>query len=238
MDGAHRLGEPVTLRLGAAADSGAKAGRRSGGPLALLLILANAILAAGCGGLSAEELEVVPPPARNVTPPGILPGPQVDGPLYREPTPPPPPAPPRWRRFFLPKTTDGATFVTRNHLVIKVFGVTPPPLDQICRRMDGEEWPCGRTALFSLRMFLRGRAVECLLPNPDGIDRAVAPCRVGSIDVGRWLLRQGWATPDENATDEYRTAAHDARCDRVGMWRGSEADPGCPGKPADDPPPS
>ncbi|MCB1488200.1 MAG: thermonuclease family protein [Bauldia sp.] len=212
-------------------------GRQAVAP-ALAAILALALFAAVPGRPSAAELEVVQPAVRNVTPPGILPGPKVDGPLYREPTPPPPPEPPRWRRFYLPKTTDGATFITKDHLVIKVYGVTPPSVDETCRRADGEEWPCGKTALFSLRMFLHGRAVECFLPKLDGIDRAVAPCRVGSIDVGRWLLRQGWATPDENATDEYRTAAHEARCDRLGMWRGSEPAPDCPTRQAEGPPPS
>ena len=45
-----------------------------------------------------------------MTPPGVTPGPAGDGPLIREPVPPPPPEPPRWRRFFLPVTTDAATF--------------------------------------------------------------------------------------------------------------------------------
>ncbi len=77
-------------------------------------------------------------------------------------------------------------------------------------------------------MFLHGRAVECFLPSLDGIDRAIAPCRIGQTDIGWWLLRQGWATPDDNATEEYRTAAHEAHCDRLGMWRGTAADPSCP----------
>ncbi len=175
----------------------------------------------------ATEPEIVPPPARDVTPPGITPGPAVDGPLVREPIPEPPPEPARWRRFFLPRTTDGATFVTKEDLEIKVFGVAPPALEQTCEQADGEIWPCGRTALFSLRMFLRGRAVECLLPALDGVDRAVAPCRVGRIDVAHWLLRQGWALPDDNATDAYEEASEAARCDRLGMWRGTAADPAC-----------
>jgi endonuclease YncB( thermonuclease family) len=203
--------------------------------LAACLVLAGFpfVLAA-----AAQELEIVPPPSRNVTPPGILPGPKVDGPLYREPTPPPPPEPPRWRRFFLPRTTDSATFITERNLTIKIFGIKPPALDQTCERADGEVWPCGRTALFSLRMFLHGRAVECLLPPLEDIDVAIAPCRVGHTDLGDWLLGQGWATPDDNATKEYRTAAHDARCDRVGMWLGAAPDPSCGPKAPEQPPPA
>ena len=184
----------------------------------------------------AEQLQLVPPPSRDVTPPGMTPGPKVDGPLYRIPTPPPPPEPPRWRRFFLPRTTDAATFITKDNLTIRVYGVTPPPLDKTCERTDGETWPCGRTALFSLRMFLHGRAIECLLPSLDDIKQAVAPCRVGSTDLGEWLIRQGWATPDADTTEEYKTAARDAHCDRLGMWRDTDPGPSCPAKLPEDAP--
>ncbi|MEQ8695041.1 MAG: thermonuclease family protein [Bauldia litoralis] len=226
MDGADRLGEPVT---GDGAPSMPPRRAPRGRAVALGVTMLTLILAALAQPAMAQDLERVPRATRNVTPPGILPGPAVDGPLYREPTPPAPPQPPKWRRFFLPRTTDGATFITKDGLTIKVYGVTPPAVDQTCQRADGETWPCGRTALFSLRMFLRGRAVECFLPPLDGIDRAIAPCRVGQIDVGWWLLSQGWATPDDNATDEYRATAQAARCERVGMWRGAEPDPDCPG---------
>lgn len=184
-------------------------------------------------GQESREPQIVPPPSRDVTPPGVTPGPSVDGPLVRVPTPPPPPEPARWRRFFLPRTADGATFVTKENLEIKVFGVAPPTIEQTCTRADGEVWPCGRTALFSLRMFLRGRAVECFLPPLDGIDRAIAPCRVGRIDLGRWLVRQGWGLPDDNATEEYQAAAREARCDRLGMWRGAAPEPSCPASEAE-----
>lgn len=183
---------------------------------------------AGSPPVFAQELEVVPPAVRNVTPPGILPGPTVDGPLYRIPKPPPPPVPPSWKRFHLPRTTDGATFITKSNVEIRVLGIEAPAVDQSCTRADGEVWPCGRTALFSLRMFLRGRAVECFVPSLDGVDRAIAPCRVGQIDLGRWLVRQGWATPNDDADEALKIAAREARCERLGMWRGTVPDPSCP----------
>jgi endonuclease YncB( thermonuclease family) len=77
-------------------------------------------------------------------------------------------------------------------------------------------------------MFLRGRAVECFLPSLDGIDRAIAPCRVGSIDLGRWLVRQGWGTPNGDADDTLNAAAREARCERLGLWQGAAPDPDCP----------
>ncbi|MEO8677294.1 MAG: hypothetical protein ABI569_17080, partial [Casimicrobiaceae bacterium] len=55
---------------------------------------------------SAPAEEIVAPATRDVTPSDMTPGPKGEGPLVRDPTPPRPPDPPRWRRFFLPETTD------------------------------------------------------------------------------------------------------------------------------------
>ncbi len=217
MDRADHLGEPVTR----------PPGRRGANALAAVAVLALVIAIPA----AAEEpaLEVVPRATRNVTPPGITPGPEVDGPLLREALPPPPPEAAKWRRFFLPRTTDAATLHAKS-LTIRVSGVDPVPVDRVCRRADGGEWPCGRTALFSLRMFLRGRAVECYLPPIGQAVEAIAPCRVGQTDLGAWLLRQGWGTPNGYATDEYRAAALEGRCHRLGMWQGSAADGTCPAR--------
>jgi endonuclease YncB( thermonuclease family) len=166
------------------------------------------------------------PPIRNVTPPGMTPGPEVDGPLIREPAPPRPPDPPRWRRFFLPVTSDAATFLVKG-LTIRIAGVAPPAVDATCRLADGSDWPCGRMALYGLRMFLHGRAVECFFPPPGDAANVIAPCRVGSIDLGRWLLANGWAKPDELATDRYRASSALARCGRLGIWRGETPPSDC-----------
>ena len=191
------------------------------GALASLLAVWLVLAAAGCGAAGAQPggAEIVPPADRNVTPPGILPGPEVDGPLVREPVPVPAADPARWHRFFLPATNDAATFATQG-LTIRISGVAPPGVDMSCVLSDGSRWPCGRTARHALRMFLRGRAVECFFPYSLEVADIVAPCRVGRTDLGLWLLAQGWAEAGELATDDYREAEHAARCAGAGIWRG------------------
>jgi endonuclease YncB( thermonuclease family) len=190
------------------------------------LVLAFLCLIAAAAGAQ----EIVPPPDRNVTPPNVTPGPAVDGPLIREPAPPRPPTQPRWWRFFLPVTTDAATFKIKE-TTIRVAGVEPPPVDANCPVEGGEPWPCGRTALFSLRRFLHGRAIECYFPREDGATDITAPCRVGQSDIGLWLLTQGWARPNDLATDEYRNAASAAVCAQRGIWRGQKPAADCPKQP-------
>jgi hypothetical protein len=66
------------------------------------IVLRIAVVAVGllaCAVATAQESGGT---IRNVTPPGMTPGPAGDGPLVREPTAPLPPAEARWRRYFLP----------------------------------------------------------------------------------------------------------------------------------------
>jgi endonuclease YncB( thermonuclease family) len=166
------------------------------------------------------------PPIRNVTPPGMTPGPEVDGPLIRVPAPPRPPDHPRWRRFFLPVTSDAATFLVKG-LTIRIAGVAPPAVDATCRLADESDWPCGRMALYGLRMFLHGRAVECFFAPPGDVAEVVAPCRVGKTDLARWLLIAGWAKPAGNPSNDDLAAETMAQCSRAGMWRGDAAPNDC-----------
>jgi endonuclease YncB( thermonuclease family) len=165
--------------------------------------------------------EIVAPATRDVTPPGVTPGPTGSGPLVREPTPPRPPDPPRWRKFFLPETSDASTLHVDKR-TIRISGVDAPAADAVCQRTDGSGWPCGRAALHAFRMFIGGRAVECYFPAFEEAVDITAPCRIGKTDLGLWLAQQGWVTPSDLATDDYREAAEDARCAERGLWRWTE----------------
>ncbi len=185
--------------------------------LGLLLLLLLSVA-------SAQAEVVILPSVRNVTPPDMTPGPEVTGPVERVPAPPPKP---RWWRFFLPETTDAATFKADDK-TIRIAGVDPPPVDATCPLAAGGSWPCGQTALYSLRRFLHGRAIECYFPESAGVTDITAPCRVGTSDIGLWLLSQGWGRPNDLATDDYRSAATDARCAGRGIWRGETPPADCP----------
>lgn len=189
--------------------------------LSVTLGVFTLIVAVTTAGAQRSVPEVVAPASRDVTPPGVTPGPAGDGPLIREPTPPPPPEPLRWRKFFLPKTSDASTLHV-DQRTIHISGVTPPSADAVCQRTDGSEWPCGRAALYAFRMFIGGRAVECYFPSIEDVIDITAPCRIGRTDLGLWLAQQGWVMPDDLATDEYRKASEDARCAHRGLWRWTE----------------
>lgn len=160
---------------------------------------------------------IVQPADRDVSPPGVMPIPS--GPLVREPVPPSPPEPVRWRRYFLPATSDAGTFRVPG-LTIRISGVTPPSRAEMCGAADSSSWPCGSSALFAFRRFLHGHAVECYFPQSEGVTEVTAPCRVGRQDVGLWLLQNGWARAGDLATDDYRAAGKAAACSGIGLFRG------------------
>ena len=189
---------------------------------ALRLALA-AVFAIAAAAADADD--IVQPADRDVSPPGVMPLPP--GPLIREPVPPRPPDPPRWRRYFLPQTTDAATFSVKD-ATIRIARVTPPAAGDTCPAADGNAWPCSQSALYALRRFLHGRAIECFFPYAEGVADVTAPCRVGNTDLGLWLLTAGWARPSKLATDAYVAASNTARCERRGIWRSAAPPASCP----------
>ena len=164
--------------------------------------------------------EIVPPPDRDVTPPGVTPGPPFDGPLVRGPgrVRPLPPPPMRERRLGRVIATDAGTLAA-GALTVTIAHVTAPPLDRSCTDAGGRRWPCGRVARAELRRLLRARAVVCSPPAGPPRRRFTASCRVGHIDIGLWLSQQGWARPTATAPPLYHEAAAAARRAGRGLAR-------------------
>jgi endonuclease YncB( thermonuclease family) len=78
----------------------------------------------------------------------------------------------------------------------------------------GVSWPCGASARTAFRLWLRGRTLECDLPDdaeePEAGD-IVAPCRLAGQDAGRWLVANGWARAAPGGPyEEAGKAARDA----------------------------
>lgn len=171
--------------------------------------------------------EIVAPAARDVTPPGIVPGPAVEGPLTRLEVSAPPPPPPRWHRFFRPLIVEAGLFKVDGRS-IRLLGLERLPADALCADDGGSEWSCGRTALMELRRLVRGRAIECNFSTGATGAPLVAPCRVATTDIALWLADRGWARPEADASPEIRAAAHAARCAGRGVWRDYATNEPCP----------
>ena len=162
--------------------------------------------------------ETVAGDVRNVTPPNMTSGPRVSGPLARVGPQPAHDAPAdeaqgRMERLFNPIVVSAGT-IKAGGRDIHLDGVAAPAFDERCG--EGEAaWPCGRMARAALRRFIRGRAIECEVPEGAETIPDPATCRVAGEDISRWLVAQGWAKRNGNSYGEEEGAARDAG---LGLW--------------------
>ncbi len=117
-------------------------------------------------------------------------------------------------KLFQP-VASAAGLIEANGYSVAVSGIDIVRQDETCSE-DGKSWACGIRARTAFRSFLRGRAVACKVP-PEA-DRALiaAECRIGRLDVGQWLVENGWARA--TAGGPYVEAGDKARADKKGIF--------------------
>lgn len=108
---------------------------------------------------------------------------------------------------------------------IRLHGMDAPEARQRCSHPDGSEWRCGREAAFALDDLLQDRVLVCDRRDQDRYGRIIAVCRDGSIDIGEWMVRNGWATAYRRYSTDYVAAEEKARAEGRGIWSGSFENP-------------
>lgn len=133
----------------------------------------------------------------------------------------PPPPPPEFKNpwagkpLFRPVAVESAVFESGGH-TIAIGGVKSIPADESCTYED-TSWPCGVRARAAFRLWLRGRALVCQIPEAEQNKEMMrARCRLAKEDVGAWLVANGWAlaAPD----GPYVQAEEKARTARIGIF--------------------
>lgn len=120
----------------------------------------------------------------------------------------------------IPTVTDGDTLQIRT-TKIRLYGVDAPESAQNCLRA-GQTYGCGREAAFALADLVRGRNVTCQRRDTDRYGRMVAVCTVGTTEINRWLVEQGWALPYvQYGGAVYQGAERQARAARKGLHAGT-----------------
>ena len=130
--------------------------------------------------------------------------------------PPPPVRPDDWDGTILyrPVAVASAEFEAMGFR-IAIAGTESVDPGQICK-FDGAEWPCGIGARTAVRLWLRGRALSCIVPPEADRQLLVAGCRLGEQDVGAWLVSNGWARAV--AGGPYVLAEEQARKAKAGIF--------------------
>jgi endonuclease YncB( thermonuclease family) len=109
---------------------------------------------------------------------------------------------------------------------IRLWGIDAPESSQLCRGEDSLQYRCGAKAANDLDAFINGRPVSCVPVSLDQYGRTVASCAVGGVDLGEWLVRNGYALDwPQYSKGKYGDAQRDAEHAGRGIWAGSYVAP-------------
>lgn len=92
-------------------------------------------------------------------------------------------------------------------------------VDHTCALENGKTWPCGRSGRSALRRLVRGRTINCDVLEDIDENTVRARCRIGKTELGKWVVRHGWALPGEAANTELKMALETARTEERGQWQ-------------------
>jgi len=98
-------------------------------------------------------------------------------------------------------------------------GIVASKADAQCHDKQGKNWPSGAAAKTALRRLVRARAVVCDLPEPGEQKSFTARCAVSGTDLSTWMVRQGWAKPNDPPEPALADAAEAAKSERIGLWQ-------------------
>ena len=103
-----------------------------------------------------------------------------------------PPPKPDYGRIHRP-LAEAAGRIFGQGLMVEIAGLDIVEPDEFCIDPDGVDWPCGMHARTAFRGLLRGRAVSCDIPSDFEGSEIAAGCTLGKLDLGQWIVANGWA---------------------------------------------
>ncbi|NKB58197.1 MAG: thermonuclease family protein [Alphaproteobacteria bacterium] len=122
-----------------------------------------------------------------------------------------------------PHAIEGDVLVVHGERV-RLFGIDAPHPEQTCTR-DGRPYPCGAEAIAALTELIGLVEVTCRKEWYGANGQPIGVCTVGSTDVGAWMVSEGWALADREASTLYAGQEKDAKAARKGLWRGTFVEP-------------
>jgi endonuclease YncB( thermonuclease family) len=119
-----------------------------------------------------------------------------------------------------PRIMDADT-VDAGTVKIRLNGIDAPESDQRCLDARGQVWSCGLAATAKLEAYSQGGSWSCELSGTDRYGRFLGTCSVNGEDVGRWLVRNGWALAFRRYSTAYVSDENYAREHQLGLWSGA-----------------
>lgn len=180
----------------------------------------------------AASRTIDPMMARPPDDPGVLQRIEPRAPLSKlsQAQPKKPPMPDKWKGTPLYQAVASAAGrIEAKGYSVAVSGVDIMPEDETCIDEAGKSWPCGVRARAAFRALIRQRAVNCVVPPEGGRDLISASCRIGKVDLGEWLVTNGWVRPV--AGGPYAEAGEKAKAEKRGIFGKAPEGTGLPPAP-------
>ncbi|WP_454744377.1 thermonuclease family protein [Ciceribacter selenitireducens] len=99
---------------------------------------------------------------------------------------------------------------------LKLADIATTDRMRMCPTAKGGDWPCGMVARTQQRLFLRNRTIACETDSADWKGMIEARCRVGELDIAKWLAENGWA--EAPAGSPLAALTNKARTERRGLF--------------------
>ncbi len=132
----------------------------------------------------------------------------------------------------VPLVIDGGT-IAINGQRLRLAGLDAPDNAQICQGSDNIAYDCGVEARRALAVIIASRDVRCSGDHRDRYRRPLVTCQIGETDIGRELVRLGWAMAapsSDYGVERTMRARRDAACGKgrfSGLTTGAVHAPCC-----------
>lgn len=101
---------------------------------------------------------------------------------------------------------------------VRLYGIDAPELHQKCLTMSGLVVPCGKIAKQIINDIIGKSLLHCEKIGTDRYRRTIARCKANNMDIGREMVRRGWAVAYRRYSRDYLHEEEKAEARGVGLW--------------------
>jgi len=127
-----------------------------------------------------------------------------------------------------PKIVDGDSIHIKSYK-IRLEGIDAPEMKQKCKKpylqimffTFQKDYYCGQVSKKKLLQKIGNKSVKCILLGKDRYKRYLAKCFKGTINLNKWMVRNGYAIAYRKYSKIYVPDENFAKEEKLGLWGGT-----------------
>ena len=128
----------------------------------------------------------------------------------------------------LPKVIDGDSIHIKSYK-IRLEGIDAPEISQKCKKpylkiiffTFQKDYYCGQVSKKKLIQKIGNKSVKCILLGKDRYKRYLAKCIKDTVNLNRWMVRNGYAVAYRKYSKQYVLDENFAKEEKLGLWKGT-----------------